>query len=225
MNQPGRNSRIIIWLSCALYVLFVTFLIPYAYKYCGVVGPFAVLLIAEFLLQLYKIAYECYASYVKYDLRLAVRITNCWTIYQILNMTLLTGGLFIYLVMLAEIEALNFSKSVWLGSIIILACVWSIKPILPFVRKEKNEGGKRRPTKLISSFVPRFVILYTFVIYYFVVYVDSIERNFIPTLCVLYLGVDRLITMFNTIRDYERQEYYSLFRDTIKWIRNKKGLM
>ena len=39
------------------------------------------------------------------------------------------------------------------------------------------------------------------------------------TLCVIYLGVDRLMTMFNTIREYEQQEYYSMFRDTVRWIR------
>ena len=225
MNLHKINNRTIIWSYCFAYVLFVTLLIAYAYRLFEVYGALAVLIFAEFILQLYKICYEIYARCAKYDLSLAIRITNCWTIYQILNMTLTTGGLFTYLIMLAEIEALHISKIVWFVAIIILACVWSLKTIQPFVRKEKYEGKKRRPTNLISSFAPRFVILYTFVVYYFIACFDSIETNFIPTLCVIYLGVDRLITMFNTIREYEQQEYYSLFRDTVKWIRERRRMM
>ena len=91
------------------------------------------------------------------------------------------------------------------------------------MRKEGYDGKRRRPTNLISSFAPRFVILYTFVVYYFIACFDTIEANFIPTLCVIYLGVDRLITMFNQVRGYEQQEYYSLFRDTVRWIRETYG--
>ncbi len=217
-----KSSRVIIWLSCGAYILLVTGLIACAYKRCGIGGPLAVLLISEFILQLYKISYECYAMRGKYDLKLAICITNCWTIYQILNTTLLTGGIFTYMIMLAEIEALHIPKSVWLGAIIILACIWTIGSIQPFVRKEKYEGRKRRPARLISSFAPRFVILYTFWAYYFITEIGSIATNFIPTLCLIYLGVDRLVTMFNTVREYEQQEYYSLFRDTVKWVRNKR---
>ena len=224
-QQKGKNSRIIIWASCATYVLLVSFVMAYTCVLFGVVASLVVFLASEFLLQLYKIAYECYAVRGKYDLSLAVRITNCWTIYQILNMTLLTGGVFAYMIILAEIEALHFSKRVWLVTIVILACAWSIRTIQPFVRKEKYEGKKRRPTNLISSFAPRFVILYTFVVYYFIACFDTIEENFIPTLCVIYLGVDRLITMYNTIREYEQQEYYSLFRDTVKWIRKRRKML
>ena len=224
MKRQGMNNRIIIWLSCTAYLLVVTVLMAYGYGQYGVVAPFSVLLVSAALLQLYKIAYECYAVRGKYDLNLAIRITNCWTIYQILNMTLLTGGLFAYMLMLAEIEALHVPKSVWLVAVVILACVWSIWPIQPFVRKEIYGGKKRRPTKLISSFAPRFVILYTFVVYYFIACIDTMEANFIPTLCVIYLGVDRLITMFNTVRGYEQQEYYSLFRDTVKWIRRRRKM-
>lgn len=224
MNQKANKSRIIIWSVCTAYVLIVTSFIPYAYRHHDILGPLIVFSIAESLLQVYKITYESCINRMVFDLSLAIKITNCWAIYQILNMTLLTGFLFTYLIMTAEIEALNISKSLWLVAIILLACVWSIWSIQKFVRKEKYEGKKRRPTKLISSFVPRFVILYTFVVYYFIAYLDTIETNFIPTLCVVYLGVDRLITMFNTVRDYERQEYYSLFRNRVGWIKNRKLL-
>ena len=224
MKSQGNNNRLVIWVSCAAYLLVVTVLMAYAYGLYGVVAPFAVLFVSESFLQFYKISYECYAVRGKYDLTLAVRITNCWTIYQILNMTLLTGALFAYMIMLAEIEALHIPKSVWLVAVVILACVWSLLSIQPFVRKEKYEGKKRRPTNLIFSFAPRFVILYTFVIYYFISCFDTIEANFIPTLCVIYLGVDRLITMFNQVRGYEQQEYYSLFRDTVKWIRVRRKM-
>lgn len=223
-NDISGNNRIIIWTSCATFVLFVTLLITYTHCLFNIQGALVVLLLLESILQLYKIVYECYAWRGKYGLCLAVRITNCWTIYQILNTTLITGGLFTYLIMLAEIEAMHIPRRVWLVIIILLACGLSLKSIQPFVRKEKYEGERRRPMKLISSFVPRFVILYTFLVYYFIAYVEATEQSFIPTLCVAYLGGDRLITMFNTIREYERQEYYSLFRDTVRWIRRNRGL-
>ena len=124
MNQQRQNIRIIIWSSCAAYVLLVTLLLAYAYGRYGVVAPFAVLLVSAVLLQLYKMAYKCYAVRGKYDLSLAIKITNCWTIYQILNMTLLTGGLFAYTIMLAERETLHIPEKVWLLAIIIIAYIY-----------------------------------------------------------------------------------------------------
>ena len=120
-------------------MVLVTITIAYAYKYYGVVGVLFVLLIAEFLLQVYKMVYQHKAVRVKYDTSHVINITNCWAIYQILNNSLLTGGVFTYLIMLAEIEALNIPKRVWLVVVIILACAWSIITIQPFVRKEKYD--------------------------------------------------------------------------------------
>lgn len=190
----------------------------------GIAGTTAVLFLSVASLQSFKITYEQFAIHKKYGLRLAIAITNCWTIYQILNAALITGGIFSYLILLAENEALHIPKIVWLVLIILLACYWSMKPIQPFVRKENYSGKRRYPTKLISAFVPRFVILYTFVVYYFIDYVNPTKMSLIPSLCVVYLGVDRLITMFNTIKDYERQEYYSLFRDTVMWMRKDRKM-
>ena len=224
MYQKGRNSRIIIWTSCATYLLVVTVLMVYAYRLYGIYGTTIVLFLSIAALQPFKIAYEWYARYGNYGLKLAVRTTNCWTIYQIVNSLLCTGGAFAYIIMLGERELLHIPKSVLLIAVIVLACVWSIWPIQPFVRKEEYDGKRRRSTNLISSFAPRFVILYTFVVYYFIACFDTIEANFIPTLCVIYLGVDRLITMFNQVRGYEQQEYYSLFRDTVKWIRERRKM-
>ena len=96
MIQRWENSRIIIWSVCIVYVLSITLLMAYVYMLYGVVAPFAVLFVSMALLQPYKIAYEYYSTRRKLDLSLAIRITNCWTIYQILNMTLFTGGLFAY---------------------------------------------------------------------------------------------------------------------------------
>ncbi len=223
MNQQRSYNRIIILGACTAYLLVVTVLMAYGYAKYEIFGASIVFFLSIAALQPFKIAYEWYARHGNYGLKLAVRVTNCWTIYQIVNSSLCTGGLFAYMIMLAEIEALHISKSVWLVTVIILACVWSIWPIQPFVRKEKYDGKSRRPTNLISSFAPRFVILYTFVVYYFIACFDMVETNFIPTLCVIYLGVDRLITMFNQVRGYEQQEYYSLFRDTVRWIRETYG--
>ena len=221
MKQQRGNSRIIIWTSCAACLLVVTILMTYGYAKYGIYGATIVFFLSIAALQPFKIAYEWYALHGDYGLKLAVRTTNYWTIYQIVNSLLCTGGAFAYMIMLGEREALHIPKSVWLVAVIILACVWSIWSIQPFVRKENYDGKRRRPTNLISSFAPRFVILYTLVVYYFIACFDTIEANFIPTLCVIYLGVDRLITMFNQVRGYERQEYYSLFRDTVKWVRKR----
>ena len=224
MKQERENSRIIIWTSCAACLLVVTVLMAYAYRLYEIYGATIVFFLAIAALQPFKIAYEWYALHGEYGLKLAVRTTNYWTIYQIVNSLLCTGGAFAYMIMLGERETFHISKSIWLVAVVILACVWSIWPIQPFVRKEEYDGKKRLPTNLISSFAPRFVILYTFVVYYFIACFDTIEANFIPTLCVIYLGVDRLITMFNQVRGYEQQEYYSLFRDTVKWIRERRKM-
>ncbi len=224
IKQKWINSRIIIWTSCAAYLLVVTVLMAYAYRLYEIYGATIVFFLAIAALQPFKIAYEWYALHGEYGLKLAVRTTNYWTIYQIVNSLLCTGGAFAYMIMLGERETFHISKSIWLVAVVILACVWSIWPIQPFVRKVEYDGKRRRPTNLISSFAPRFVILYTFVVYYFMACFETIEANSIPTLCVIYLGVDRLITMFNQLRGYEQQEYYSLFRDTVKWIRERRKM-
>ena len=222
MKKQWNNSRFVIWASCGANLLVVTIVMAYAYRLYEIYGATIVFFLAIAALQPFKLAYEWYARHGNYGLKLAVSTTNCWAIYQIVNSLLCTGGVFAYMIMLAEIEALHVPKRIWLVAIIVLACVWSIKTIQPFVRKEKYTGKRRRPTNLISSFAPRFVILYTFVVYYFIACYNTIEANFIPTLCVIYLGVDRLIAMFNTVREYEQQEYFSLFRDTVKWIRERR---
>ena len=223
MKSQGNNSSVIIWTSCAVCLLVETVVMTYAYKLYGIYGTTIVIFLSIAALQPFKLAYEWYARHGNYGLKLVVRTTNYWTIYQIIDSLLCTGGVFAYMIIFGERETFHIPKSVWLVAVVILACVWSIWPIQSFVRKEEYNGKRRRPTNLISSFAPRFVILYTFVVYYFIACYDTIEANFIPTLCVIYLGVDRLITMFNQVREYEQQEYYSLFRDTVKWIREERN--
>lgn len=224
MKRHIISNKSIILFSCSAYILLISCLLVFTVKWYGIAGASVLLFLLLASLQFFKIIYQLVARRKrKYGLGLAVGITNCWTIYQILNMSLITGGFFSYLIMLAEMEALHIPKVVWLIIILLLACYWSIKPIQPFVRKEKYEGKNRRPTRLITAFVPRFVVLYSFVVYYFISYVGSTER-IIPSLCVVYLGVDRLITMYNAAKDYMPQEYYSIFRDTVKWLRKVRKM-
>jgi len=219
MKQHAIFNRIIILFSCSFYILLVTCLMVYVNGIYGIPGNTMVLILSMVLLQLFKLLYEHVARLGKYCLKLAIGITNCWTIDQILSSALFTSGVFSYLIMMAENEFLHIPKTIWFVIIVGLACYWSMKPMQPFVRKEKINGEKWYPTKLINAFVPRFVILYTFVVYYFIAYVKTADMNLIPSLCVVYLGVDRLITMFNTVKDYEQREYKILFRDTVKWMR------
>ena len=195
------------------------------YKLYGIVAILELLVISECFLQLYKKVYEIIARRKVYGLSLIKSITNCWTIYIILNTTLCTGGLFTYLLLLAENNTCGITKRVYCIVILVFACVFSLIPIQRFVKNKSYSGKKRNPAKLISSFVPRFVILYTFVVYYFIAYVNSLSSSdIIPALCVVYIGIERLISMFQTISVYSKQEYYSLFRDTVKWIRKLKHL-
>jgi len=224
MKRHIISNNSIIWLSCLAYIVLISCLLVFSVKRYGIAGASVLLFLSLASLQFFKKIYEFVARRKrKYGLGLAVGITNCWTIYQILNMSLITGWIFSYLIMLAEMEALHIPKVVWLVIILLLACYWSMKPIQPFVRKEKYEGKRRRPTRLITAFVPRFVVLYTFVVYYFISYVGSTE-SIIPSLCVVYLGVDRLITMYNSAKEYMPQEYYSIFRDTVKWLRKVRKM-
>ena len=112
IKQKWINSRIIIWTSCAAYLLVVTVLMAYAYRLYEIYGATIVFFLAIAALQPFKIAYEWYALHGEYGLKLAVRTTNYWTIYQIVNSLLCTGGAFAYMIMLGERETFHISPKI-----------------------------------------------------------------------------------------------------------------
>ena len=225
MKLKQYSDGLAIWLSSSVFILVMTALVILAATKYGPSGVLAVLVGAEFILQIYKIIYQSIACRKPYDLKLVKRITNCWTIYMILNTTLCTGGLFAYLLLFAENNTCGIPKCVYFVIILAVACLLSLIPIQRFLNPKKYAGKKWYPAKLISSFVPRFVILYTFVVYYILAYASNTSSShIIPALCVAYIGIERLISMFQTVATYSKLEYYSMFRDTAKWIREKRHL-
>ena len=225
MNPKHSLSGLSIWLSCSIFVVAMTVGIALiTNKYSA--GYVLVLLVgAGIVLQLYKHVYQGIAYCKPYRPKLVRIITDCWTIYMILNIVLDTGGLFAYLLLLTETSMWGIPRSVYCIILLVVACLLSLAPIQRFVRHKKYAGKKRYPARLISSFVPRFVILYTFVVYYLISYVDySSTNDLIPSLCVLYIGIERLISMFQTVAEYSKQEYYSMYIDTVKWLRKIKHM-
>lgn len=221
----GTSNGLIIWLPCSAFVLFMTICVILVNDQFGVGGVFLLFFVAETPLQVYKIIYEGIARRRLYNLKLVRSITNCWTIYLIINLFLITGGLFSWLLSLMEYNTLNIPNSVYWTVIILLAVLMSIKPIQSFAVKKIYARKGRYPGKLISAFVPRFFFLYSFVVYYFYAFIDYSEiKTVIPSLCVVYIGIERIISMFQIVSDYSNDEYYSLFRDTVKWIKKRRKI-
>lgn len=109
--------------------------------------------------------------------------------------------------------------------IIVLAVLLSLRPIQPFTNKAIIAERKWHLAGLISAFVPRFVLLYTFVVYYFIAFTNyEFQYQIIPSLCVVYIAIERIFSMFNTVKEYSNQEYYSLFMDTKRWIRKRRKM-
>lgn len=126
--------------------------------------------------------------------------------------------------MLAETGTTSVPKSVWLVIVVLMAYVLSLWPIQQFLRKDNYCGKERHPINTIEAFAARFVILYSFIVYYLIAFIEATDQHLIPTAFVLYLGVDRLISMFNIIKEYEQKAYNSLFRDAARWIRKRRGM-
>lgn len=213
------SKGVVAWVTCLVCILIITACVVQMNIMFGHIGVLAFLCCAFISLQPFKLVYTFYARNKEYNTHLVSSITNCWAIYQILNQSIFYGGVFAYLVLLAENKIGNIPQSVYFIIILVLACLVSLKPIQPFNRKELHKEAVWEQGKLIRAFVPRFVILYTFVVYYFLAYVRTTTENIIPSLCVAYIAIERLISMFQTVSGYAEQEYDSLFRDTEAWIK------
>ena len=210
----------VIWLACSAYIMSATAFIIWASIVYGLVGITAFFIIAISILQLYKMVYEWFALHRAYNLGLVKTITNCWIIYKILDIALCTGWLFSSLFLMAENSLWRIPKPVYCIIIIILGILLTLKPIQTFARKERCLENKRYSASLINAYVPRFVILYTFVVYYFIAFIHFKSQNeIIPSLCVVYIAIERMISMFDTVKEYSKQEYFCLFKDTIRWMR------
>lgn len=216
------KKSIVLWV-CSVLILSMTGLVIWLSKY-GIAAIFFVFICAIAFLQIYKICYQWFARHRRYNTILVRRITNCWIIYLILDISFCVGVLFSMLFYMAENEVLGISKLVYCIIIIVLAVLLTLIPIQPYVNKQEYPVKKHFPARLINAFVPRFVILYTFVVYYFLSFVDfTTSKQIIPSLCVVYIGIERMITMFTTIKQYYKQEYVALYKDTAKWIKRSSA--
>jgi hypothetical protein len=223
MKTKRSLGGLSIWLSCSIFIMVMTVCVVLVNHYYGVPGIILLFVLSLSSLQIYKLIYEWRVIHKDYNLSLVKSITNCWIIYLIVDISLCVAWLFSTLMAMAEEGTFGIPKNVYCVIIVVLAVLLTIKPILPFVRKMKYQPNKRYPAVLINAFVPRFVILYTFVIYYFLSFVNySSTADILPSICVLYIGIERLISMFQTVSEYSKQEYCSLFKDTVKWIRKKQ---
>ena len=220
-NKPETVIRIV----CSAIILGMTVLAVWVNSRWGIIGVSTLFFLAIALLQPYKLVYEGCAVKREYSQTPVATITNCWIIYLVLNIALCTGGLFSTLILMAENGVWGIPKFVYCFVIIALAVILTLKPIQPFVNNEQYQEDKKYPAKLINAFVPRFVILYTFVVFYFLSFANySSSMEIIPSLCVVYIGIERLINMFNTVKKYAEQEYESLYKNTEKWISRRRKM-
>lgn len=229
MKTEQINNGAIIWCVCAVYIMLITIVYPNILinDELKPVTKFWLLFAVVFIPYLFEKTYWFFARYRKYSLNLVRGITNCRTISWIIGQSFVIVFFFTALIVFASNANKEIPKGLLFVAIIVLACLVSIKPIIPFVKKEYFAGKRRqKPSSLLDAFIPRFIILYTFVVYYIITYVkNSSSNDIIPSLCVVYIGVERLINMFQTISEYSKQGYFSMFRDTVKWVREqRKGL-
>lgn len=221
--QTKRNN--IIWVVCSVYILSITALVIWVSFHYGLGGIALLFILAISSLQLYKLTYEWFALHREYCFSLVKKITNCWIIYLIIDIALCTGWLFSSLFLMAENGTWGIPKLIYCIVIIGLAVLLTLRPIQPFTSKEIFAEKKWRLAGLINAFVPRFVILYTFVVYYFIAFTSyESQSQIIPSLCVVYIAIERIISMFNTVKEYSNQEYYNLFMDTKSWIRKRRKM-
>ena len=224
-TNKSKEERTI-WLSCAIFVICMTACVIWANSRYGIAGITWSFILTMCALQVCKNIYEFYALHGDYSLKKIVKCTTCYTIYMIFNGVLVDGWLFSTIILMADDETWGIPKLVYCVVIIVLAVLLTLKPIRPFVMKEKYPWNKRYPANLISAFVPRFVILYTFVVFYFLSFANfTTTKEIIPSLCVTYIGIERLISMFDTVKEYSKQEFKSLFRDTARWVIKQRGIL
>lgn len=225
MKTLQTKGSYIIGVICSACILSITALVIWVGFHYGLVGIALLFILAISSLQLYKMTYEWFALHKEYNFSLVKKITNCWTIYLILDIALCTGWLFSSLFLMAENSTWGVPKLVYCVVIIVLAVLLTLRPIQPFTCKKIIAEKKWTTAGLISAFTPRFVILYTFVVYYFMAFTSyESQTQIIPSLCVVYIAIERIISMFNTVKEYSKQEYYSLFMDTKRWIRKRRNL-
>lgn len=228
MKSERINNGVVIMGGCAAYIILITLLYANILMNDNLqeVTKFWFLFTIVFIPYIFEKIYWFFARYKKYGPNLICGITNCRTISSIIGHSYITMLFFTALIVFASNAKKEISKGIFFVLVIAVACLVSIKPIIPFVKKEIFAGKRRRnPSSLLDAFVPRFIILYTFVIYYIIAYVkDSSSNDIIPSLCVVYIGVERLINMFQTIAKYSKQAYYSMFRDTVEWVKEQRKM-
>lgn len=200
-----------------VFLLFV--LLTIVYFFFGVLGVLSGLALCCFLLQIYKIVYQCYAARKDYSDLLVRIVTRLYAIYCLLNAAIITVGIFAYLLAAAQFQWFGWSEKVFFLIIVIVALVVAIIPYYSSI-KQKNDLECNR--NIIYDFVPRFVTLLFFVIYYGIKYIrDLALEDLLPAVFVIYLGIDRFVSLIIEGKSKAIEGYRRLYKNTEDWLKKK----
>lgn len=221
MNKFTNGTVISFWCSIIIAGLIVA--MYFAQTKYGFLGLGALFLLAETPLQIYKIIYEIYAKKAEYSESLVNNITRCWIIYNIVNSVLVMGLFYASLFSMADANMFGISTSGYFFIILAISCIislWSYNSYNTICK-----GGRKRPTGMIYSYAPRFVIMLAFVVYYCFDYIEKVSQsNLVPALLVTYMGIDRLYSMFLGVRSSTPKEFELIYEDTKRWIRKERKM-
>ena len=97
--------------------------------------------------------------------------------------------------------------------------------IIPYYAKIKNKWDDKTIGNIIYDFVPRLVMLLFFVVYYGIKNYNRINiEELVPAVFVLYLGMDRFVSMLMDIRSKFKEGYEYLYNDSEKWLKKEKKI-
>ena len=218
MNKFTNGTVISFW--CTVIIACLIIAMYFAKTRFGFIGMGALFFLAETPLQIYKIVYEIYAKKAEYSESLVNNITRCWIIYNIVNSVLVVGMLYEFLFSAANTSLLGITTSGYFLIILAITCIISLWSYHSYYNSDK-----KRPTGMIYSYAPRFIIMTAFVVYYCFDFIDSVSQsNLVPALLVTYIGIDRLYGMYIGMRSSGSKEYDLIYEDTEKWIRKERKM-
>lgn len=218
MNKFTNGTVISFW--CTVIIACLIIAMYFAKTRFGFIGMGALFFLAETPLQIYKIVYEISAKKAEYSESLVNNITRCWIIYNIVNSVLVVGMLYEFLFSAANTSLLGITTSGYFLIILAITCIISLWSYHSYYNSDK-----KRPTGMIYSYAPRFIIMTAFVVYYCFDFIDSVSpSNLVPALLVTYIGIDRLYGMYIGMRSSGSKEYDLIYEDTEKWIRKERKM-
>lgn len=218
MNKYSNGTVVSFW--CTIIISCLIIALYFAKTRYGFIGMGALFFLAETPLQIYKLVYEIYAKKAEYSDSLVNSITRCWIIYNIVNSVLVVGMLYEFLFTAANANLLGITTSGYFLIILAVTCLISLWSYHSYYNSDN-----KRPTGMIYSYAPRFIIMIAFVVYYCFDYIDNVSlSNLVPALLVTYMGIDRLYGMYLGVRSSRSKEYDLIYEDTKEWIRKERKM-